>query len=156
MRYFIGSLLSAGLLLAGCSGSKEAVEDETDGGEEPVETVEETEPPVEEEPAAVAVSPVVGDWEGALSLPNGGSLRVVFHITQDAAGTLAATVDSPDQGALGIPVDEVRFEEGELYLYLQVIDGSYTGMLQEEAGSIEGTWSQPGGALPLSMARAEN
>ena len=117
---------------------------------------EDVEPAAEAEPAAVEVSPVVGNWEGALSLPDGSALRVLFHITQDAAGTLAATLDSPDQAAFGIPVDQVRFENGELYLYVQVIDGSYTGALQEGDGTIEGTWSQPGGSLPLNVERVEN
>ena len=164
MRYFCLSLLLVGLLLAGCSGSKDAAEDEPDAEEEQVdegdpgdEDAEDTgEDAEEEEPVAVPISPIVGNWEGSLSLPDGSTLRVLFHIKQDRAGVLSATLDSPDQGALEIPVDEVRFEDGALYLYLQVIEGSYTGTLREETEAIEGTWTQPGGTLPLNMERVED
>ena len=162
MRYFFFSLIVAGWLLAGCSGSKDtadsepAAEEEQVAEEEEQVAEEEEQAAEEEEPPAVAVSPIVGDWEGPLANPNGSTLRVVFHITQDNAGNLTATFDSPDQGAFGVPVDEVRFENGELYLYLKVIGGSYTGALQEGDETIEGTWTQPAGSLALNMERVEN
>lgn len=154
MRYFFFSLIVAGWLLAGCSGSKDTADSEPAAEEEPI--AEEEQAAEEEEPPAVAVSPIVGDWQGSLANPDGSTLRVVFHITQDNAGNLTATFDSPDQGAFGVPVDEVRFENGEFYLYLKVIGGSYTGALQEGDETIEGTWTQPEGSLALNMERLEN
>ncbi len=156
MRYFFFSLIVAGWLLTGCSGSKDTTDSEPAAEEEQV--AEEEEEPVEEEeePPAVPVSPIVGDWEGPLANPNGSTLRVVFHITQDNAGNLTAAFDSPDEGVFGVPVDEVRFENGELYLYLKVIDGSYTGGLQPGDRTIDGTWTQPAGSLTLNMERVEN
>lgn len=157
MRYFFCSLIVAGLLLAGCSGSKDTVDSEPATEEEQAaedeQAAEEMEPAIEAEPVAVVESPIVGDWEGSLSLADGSALRVIVHITQDADGNPAATLDSPDQGALGIPVDEVRFEDRALYLYLQVIEGSYTGALQEDNETIEGTWTQPAGSMTLNMER---
>ncbi|MCH8960945.1 MAG: hypothetical protein IH820_06355 [Bacteroidetes bacterium] len=154
MRYFFFSLIVAGWLLAGCSGSKDTADSEPAAEEEPI--AEEEQAAEEEEPPAVAVSPIVGDWEGPLANPDGSTLQVVFHITQDNAGNLTATFDSPDQDAFGVPLDEVRFENGELYLYLKVIGGSYTGALQEGNETIEGTWTQPAGSLALNMERVEN
>ena len=161
MRYFFFSLIVAGWLLAGCSGSKDTVDSESAAeeeqvGEEEQAADEEEQLADEEEPPAVAVSPIVGDWEGSLANPDGSTLQVVFHITQDNAGNLTAILDSPDQGAIGVPLDEVRFENGELYLYLKVIGGSYTGALQQGDETMEGTWTQPAGSLPLNMERVEN
>ena len=157
MRYFFFSLIVAGWLLTGCSGSKDTTDSEPAAEEEQVAEEEEEEEPVEEEePPAVPVSPIVGEWEGPLANPNGSTLRVVFHITQDNAGNLTAAFDSPDEGVFGVPVDEVRFENGELYLYLKVIDGSYTGGLQPGDRTIDGTWTQPAGSLTLNMERVEN
>ena len=153
MRYFCFSLIVAGWLLAGCSGSKAEAETEPAADEE---LAAEMEPAVEAEPPAALEASIVGDWEGPLANPDGSTLRVVFHITQDDAGNLTAIFDSPDQGAFGVPLDEVRFENGELYLYLKVIDGSYTGALQEGDETIEGTWTQPAGSLALNMERVEN
>ena len=93
MRYFFFSLIVAGWLLTGCSGSKDTTDSEPAAEEEQV--AEEEEPvEEEEEPPAVPVSPIVGEWEGPLANPNGSTLRVVFHITQDNAGNLTAATDA--------------------------------------------------------------
>ncbi|MCP5062335.1 MAG: alpha/beta hydrolase, partial [Ignavibacteriae bacterium] len=45
---------------------------------------------------------ITGDWYGVLDI-QGQKLRIVFHIVEND-GSLTATMDSPDQGAKGIPV----------------------------------------------------
>jgi len=47
---------------------------------------------------------ITGDWNGALKV-QGIQLRLVFHITKTDTG-YTATMDSPDQGAKGIPVTD--------------------------------------------------
>ncbi len=44
-----------------------------------------------------------GDWEGTLDA-GPVKLRIVVHITRNE-GAYSATLDSPDQGALGIPIE---------------------------------------------------
>ena len=44
---------------------------------------------------------ITGPWSGSISM-GGIKLRLVFHIQQSEQG-LSATLDSPDQGAKGIP-----------------------------------------------------
>ena len=51
---------------------------------------------------------VAGTWNGTLA-PDGARLRVVFHITRNG-DALQATMDSPDQGAKGLPVSAVSYE----------------------------------------------
>jgi hypothetical protein len=51
---------------------------------------------------------IEGIWEGKLKVP-GTELRIVFKISKNSDGTLTATLDSPDQGATDIPVEEVIF-----------------------------------------------
>ena len=46
-----------------------------------------------------------GDWSGAITL-GPSKLNIVFHISQSAEA-YKATMDSPDQGAFGIPVTRV-------------------------------------------------
>src|SRR5689334_21741810 len=48
---------------------------------------------------------IVGDWTGALDV-QGQKLRLVLHVKK-SADTLAATLDSPDQGANDIPISSV-------------------------------------------------
>jgi hypothetical protein len=106
--------------------------------------------------AATAIASAVGiagSWQGSLIVP-GGSLRVVFNITEKPDKTLTATMDSPDQGAKGIPVDEVRLSGDSVVLKANSIPGSYAGKLVSDS-AIEGTWTQGGGALPLTMTRLD-
>ena len=79
--------------------------------------------------AAVAApqEEIVGDWHGTLDVP-GGSLPVVFHISE-TDGSLTATLDSPSQGATGIPVDSVVFDNGHVSLRIAAIGGGYEGEL---------------------------
>lgn len=96
----------------------------------------------------------VGTWEGALDL-GGTSLTVVFYIGRGEDGTLTATMDSPDQGATGIPVGEVTREGGAIHLVVDAVRGEYTGTLSEDGGAISGTWSQGPARLPLELTRGD-
>lgn len=104
------------------------------------------------QPSQVA-SPFVGTWEGKLVTP-GGSLRVVFHVASQPDGSLKATMDSPDQGATGIPVNRAAAETNTLRLESQMIQGSFYGSLDKD-GTLTGQWTQGGGTLPLVLRRVE-
>jgi hypothetical protein len=91
-----------------------------------------------------------GDWSGLLRV-GATSLRIVFHVT--AAGTqYSATMDSPDQGARGIPVSAVRIDGRNVAFEVAAIGGKYSGTLNE-TGALEGTWKQSGQSLPLNLER---
>jgi dienelactone hydrolase len=92
----------------------------------------------------------VGSWRGELNV--GQVLPLVIHITQGEAG-LEATMDSPAQGATGIPVSAVEVEGPRLVLEVQAVQGRYEGTLQDD-GSVDGTWTQGPNSLPLVLDRA--
>lgn len=92
---------------------------------------------------------IVGDWKGALTLPN-GSLSIIFHIKEED-GKLSATMDSPDQNAFGYAMDEITFKEGKLNMKIHLFGGSYEGFLKE--GKLDGKWSQGGQSLDLNMVK---
>jgi len=102
--------------------------------------------------AAIAgAAGIAGSWQGNLIVP-GGSLRIVFNITEKPDQTLAATLDSPDQGAMGIAVSEVTLTADSLDLKASGIGGAFTGRLASDS-AIEGIWAQGGGKLPLNLTR---
>ncbi len=70
---------------------------------------------------------IVGQWNGTLSI-QGAQLRVVFHIVKADNG-YSSTMDSPDQGAKGIPVTSTRFENPVLTIEVSNADIEYTGTL---------------------------
>lgn len=100
----------------------------------------------------VLAQDVAGDWTGALDV-GGTQLHLVMHITKSAGGALAATLDSVDQNALGIPVKSVKVESGKLTLDIPAIRGSYAGTVSDDAKTINGTWTQ-GTSLPLNFTRS--
>lgn len=106
-------------------------------------------------PATTPSQPVVGTWQGNLPNGMGGQIRVVLHVTQEAAG-LKATMDSPDQGAqTGIPVEKVAFEKQKLTLDVKAVGGSYEGTLDATKGEIAGTWRQSGQEIALTFKKGE-
>lgn len=106
-------------------------------------------------PAAAPPSmPIAGIWEGVLDA-GAVKLRIGVNIGQDAAGALTATMDSIDQGAMGIPIDTVSFKDGALDFAITAIGGSYHGTLAADGKAISGQWTQ-GVAMTLDLARVES
>ena len=101
---------------------------------------------------AVAQSQLTGDWQGTLSA-GGAELRLVLHITAGKDGGLAATLDSIDQSALGIPVSSISLQGSAFSMTVDAVHGAYGGTVNKDASEIDGTWSQ-GQPLPLSFKRA--
>ena len=102
--------------------------------------------------ALSAQSEVVGRWEGVLETPQ-GNLTVVFEISE-ADGGLTTTMYSPDQSPNPIPTESTTFENGTLVVDVPVVQGGYEGTVNDDGG-IDGTWSQGGGSLPLSITKVE-
>ncbi len=97
---------------------------------------------------------IEGIWEGKLKVP-GIELRIVFKISKNPDGTLTATLDSPDQGATDIPVEEVIFIDNTLRLEVKSAGGVFEGKVSEDFLVIEGEWKQSGQTLPLTLKRVD-
>jgi hypothetical protein len=95
---------------------------------------------------------VLGSWQGALEA-GPVKLRVVFNITQAAGGGLTATMDSPDQGARGIPVDSVTVTGTSLNIEVKAINGAYKGILDAAGNTAAGQWTQGPQSLPLKLVK---
>jgi len=95
---------------------------------------------------------IAGDWQGLLDTGM-GNLRLVLHITKASDGMLAATLDSVDQAANGIPVKSVTLKDSKLSLDVAAVQGTYEGTVAPDGKSISGIWSQ-GKALPLEFKKA--
>jgi hypothetical protein len=96
-------------------------------------------------------SDIDGAWAGTLDA-GGTKLRAVFHITNTADG-LTATMDSPDQGGYGLPATSVTRTGSSLKVEMKQIGGGFEGKISGDLAIIEGTWTQPGGSLPLTLKR---
>lgn len=103
-------------------------------------------------PLCHAQAQVAGDWQGILSA-GGAQLHLIFHIAAAKDGSLTATLDSVDQGALGIPVTSVTLKDAKLSLTVDAVRGTYEGAINKDVSEIDGTWSQ-GQPLTLNLTRA--
>ncbi|HEX9886918.1 MAG TPA: alpha/beta fold hydrolase, partial [Longimicrobiales bacterium] len=68
---------------------------------------------------------------------------------------LSATMDSPDQGARGIPVGAVTLVGDSLTIEVPVAAGSYVGVVDAAGQVIDGMWRQGGVELALVVKRSE-
>lgn len=94
---------------------------------------------------------IVGSWRGVLKV-QGIQLRLVFNVEKDN-DAFKSTMDSPDQGAKGIPCDETSFENSVLKIKISSIGAGYEGTLHGD--SIPGTFTQMGASFPLILAKTE-
>ncbi len=95
---------------------------------------------------------VTGDWYGQLDL-GAAQLRLVLHIDKDDSGELTATLDSPDQHAKGIPVDEITFQNRHLRIKVTRAMLTYSGKFDAAQQTLTGTFTQMGKQMPLSFTR---
>ncbi len=93
-------------------------------------------------------------WQGVLKV-SGIELRIVYKISKKPDGSLTATLDSPDQGATGIPVNKVIFENGLLTLEVTSLRAVFEGKLSEDGSQIEGTFKQGSFSQPFILKRIE-
>ena len=97
---------------------------------------------------------IADTWHGILRVTPTYTLPLVLHITEGTDG-YSATLDSPDQGAKGIPVDQISYSPDSRTLSWQsrAIGAGYNGRL--EGDTIRGDFSQQGFTTRLDLIRGE-
>ena len=89
-----------------------------------------------------------GTWSGKIEI-QGTSLPLVFHLDDENP-----TMDSPDQGAKGIPVKIERGSAGKIVITVPALGASYEG--QWLVRQIVGTFRQMNISLPLTLTPGED
>ncbi|MEX2112827.1 MAG: alpha/beta fold hydrolase [Pirellulales bacterium] len=97
---------------------------------------------------------VAGHWQGTLET-GVVDLRIVFNIAKSPEGRLTATMDSPDQGAKGLPIETAALEGNVLTLEARRIGGTYQGTISADGRRIKGEWRQSGQTMALDLTRLE-
>ena len=89
-----------------------------------------------------------GTWSGKLDV-QGTKLSLVFHLDDDNP-----TMDSPDQGVKGIPIQIERNGMGGITIRIPSLGASFEGSFVIR--QIMGTFKQAGLSLPLTLSPGEN
>ncbi|MCK9526126.1 MAG: alpha/beta fold hydrolase [Limnochordia bacterium] len=100
---------------------------------------------------AEAAPDLTGTWAGILDIP-GAELEMIFHIVSEG-DVWSGTLDVPAQGAVGIPITEVRLEDAVVIFDVSLIAGIYSGSFSLDGTSLEGIWEQNGMQIPLVMQK---
>lgn len=92
---------------------------------------------------------LLGSWSGKLKV-GVASLTVVLHLEQ-ADGYVTVSLDSPDQGAKGIPGKKEYLSDDSIAVKVESIGATYRARLKD--GNLDGTFSQSGLSFPLIMTK---
>lgn len=95
---------------------------------------------------------IVGDWKGTLSV-QGMEIELIFHVTEEN-GQLAATMDVPVQGAVGLAVDKIELNGNSVTMGVSAAQIIYEGVLSD--GTITGFYKQAGMSLDLILNKFES
>lgn len=93
---------------------------------------------------------ITGSWKGTLNV-QGTKLHLVFNIEKNDNG-YSGTMDSPDQGANGIPLSSVTFENNVVTIKLKQAGIEYKGS-PDGTGNIAGEFSQAGLTAKLILSK---
>ncbi len=94
---------------------------------------------------------ISGRWNGILEI-QGTKLKIVFNIIKTDTGYVS-TMDSPDQGATGIPLTKTSYENSILILESVNLGIKYQGNLNDSV-EFEGKFEQAGLSIPLKLSRS--
>ena len=92
-----------------------------------------------------------GVWTGKLNV-GPQTLTLVLHVAHEASGNAVCSFDSPDQGAMNIPVKSDYCSADSISVSLEQLGLSYQGRLKGE--EIVGIFTQ-GATFPLTLKRGE-
>lgn len=84
-----------------------------------------------------------GVWKGELDV-QGNKLPLVFHFSESGC-----TMDSPSQGAKGIPAQKETLADGSVRVTIAAIGAIFDG--KKKGTVIEGSFSQMGLVMPLTL-----
>ncbi len=104
-------------------------------------------------PASPAVSKdLEGDWEGSLETP-GRAFRVIFHFRNQTDGTVAATIDTPESGGMGLPLNDVKQTGRKVEVGIRIAHAAFQGTLNPEKTELAGQFTHEQTGVPLTLRK---
>jgi len=95
---------------------------------------------------------IIGNWLGILNITKTRSLRITFTITKKD-NKLIGKLGSPDQMAMNIPIDEIKYDDNILDIKVDKFQINFKGKLDE--GMIKGEFIQKGMKFTLELTKLE-
>jgi len=95
---------------------------------------------------------VTGSWKGVLKVQT-QEIPIVFHVSK-VDGVYSTTMDSPAQGAMGLPTDKTIFEDNVLEIVMSSLGVVYKGDF--DGTLIKGIFTQRGMAFSLDLEKGKH
>ncbi len=96
---------------------------------------------------------LVGVWEG--KIPVGAiSLRVIL-IVEEKNGKYSAKLDSPDQGAYGLPISAIDIESNKIRFTSMELALQFEGEFSENQEAFHGNWKQGTESFEIKFVKLE-
>jgi pimeloyl-ACP methyl ester carboxylesterase len=95
---------------------------------------------------------LAGSYAGTLQAGE-AQLHLLLHLTNNANGSLHATLDSLDQGVFAIEATGVSQSGATLKLEVASVGAHFEGKVSADHSTIDGTWKQGNAELPLVFHR---
>ncbi|HKM08002.1 MAG TPA: alpha/beta fold hydrolase [Sphaerochaeta sp.] len=96
-----------------------------------------------------------GYWEGTLTIAPSNSLVIGFTITSSGDGLYEALLQIPTQGLRDFKVSSIQQDQDLLTIGLEQLQASFAGVFNAETQQIEGTFTQMGQSLTLTLSLEE-
>ena len=93
-----------------------------------------------------------GDWEGLIQTP-ARVIRLIFHFKNQPDKTVAATIDTPDSGAMGLPLNNVKQTGRQIEFGIKVAHASFQGTLNQECTELAGQFVHQENSAPLTLRK---
>lgn len=94
---------------------------------------------------------IIGKWSGPLT-QFGTTLSFVLNLSEKD-GLYNPSIESPDQGAVGIPVSDLQINGYQISFRVGMASAIFTGTFDENKNMINGIWTQRGTDYPLSLQK---
>jgi fermentation-respiration switch protein FrsA (DUF1100 family) len=94
---------------------------------------------------------IAGSWLGRIK-SGAISLRIIFNLSLVGKDSLAATLDSPDQGAKNLKIGPVTVSGENIKIMAPLLLGEYNGVIRNDT-LVSGKWKQAGQVTDLDLTK---
>jgi pimeloyl-ACP methyl ester carboxylesterase len=100
-------------------------------------------------------SGLAGNWQGTLTA-GATKVRMALNVKQESAGQFTATLDLPDNGAKGLPVEHVIYADRILSFDVNIgAPSSYEGVVSRDTTEVVGNLTQGANIIALNFMHSD-
>ena len=78
---------------------------------------------------------------------------MIFHFNNQADETVTATIDTPDTGGVGLPLNNVRQTGQKVEVGIKIAHAAFEGVLNPEGTQLTGMFTHGENRTPLTLRK---